>query len=62
MAIEELRDDKNHAMPYSLIITKHYSPEDGVNEPIRFMCARGANINKNPDCPVCGENSVIAGR
>ena len=62
MAIEELRDDKNHAMPYSLIITKHYSPEDGVNEPVRFMCARGANIKKNPDCPVCGENSGIGGR
>ena len=62
MAIEELRDDKSCAMPYSLIITKHYSPEDGVNEPIRFMCARSENIIKNPGCPVCGENSVIGGR
>lgn len=59
MAIEELRENKDGIMPYNLIITRHYSPEDGVNEPVRFMCARNENIIKNPGCPVCGENSVI---
>ncbi|HPG57894.1 MAG TPA: ThiF family adenylyltransferase, partial [Candidatus Wallbacteria bacterium] len=59
MAIEELREDKSGAMPYDLIITRNYSPEAGVNEPVRFMCARNGNIKKNPDCPVCGENSVM---
>lgn len=60
MAIEALRVDKSEVMPYELIIMKHYSAAGGVKEPVRFMCARGADISRNPECPVCGKNSMVS--
>lgn len=60
MAIAALREDKRGAMPYGLVIVRQYSPEGGVAEPLKFMFARPENIQKNPECPVCGNQGVAA--